>query len=67
MWIKCYTLLYMGSEQINFRPTEEDLKIFMVLRDDMGVGNSQIIRLALRALMKERVALAEKATKSKTK
>jgi hypothetical protein len=38
------------AEVIGFRPTPEDTKALKALGKKLGVGLSQIIRLALRAL-----------------
>ena len=35
---------------VNLRPTEEDQKLLLRLAKKLGVGDSQLIRLALRAL-----------------
>lgn len=40
-------------DPISLRPTEEDLKIFEWLRKKLGVGNSQIIRIAIRLLQQK--------------
>jgi hypothetical protein len=51
----------MGSEQINFRPTEEDVALLKALREKLGIGNSQIIRQAIRCLRdKEGIILPRK-------
>ena len=36
--------------KITIRPTKEDLKIIMALHKKLGVDNSQIFRLGIRAL-----------------
>jgi len=63
----CYTLLRMATvtnvkpiaTQVNFRPTAEDKKIMGALHRKLGVDNSQIFRLAIRALAaKEGVSLS---------
>jgi hypothetical protein len=63
----CYTVLGMADitprklsetvDQVNIRTRPEDMEILAVLRQKLGVDNSQIFRLAIRVLAtKEGVA-----------
>jgi hypothetical protein len=41
----------MGDKQLNFRPTEDDLKILAALKNKLGLRHdSDVIRQALRCL-----------------